>query len=128
MANCSALAKAISAAYLSTEAFNGTSTSDLQTYLSSHGVLTTMCMGPNITCAPDKHWSFSWINVQTTVRIIPDALIGMIAKPTAIDLQCIYPVDGGTDGRDNNGCGPITIDPLYGSQGAYQEHSCCLCC
>jgi hypothetical protein len=43
--------------------------------------------------------------------------IGMVLKPTATSIRCAYPVDAVTDNRDDNGCGPYSTDPIYGSKG-----------
>lgn len=125
--SCLQLASALSSAYQSTQPFTGTSKADLHSYLRSNGVLFTMCMDASNCSAAwppppppsaGPHWSGSWINNRTGVHLIRDQAVGVVADPAALDLQCLYPTDGGTDARDENGCGPLISDPLYGSHGA----------
>ena len=58
------------------------------------------------------------MNNQTGFKIVPNALVGLIADPLGLDIRCIFPTDAGTDARDDNGCGPLAVDPQYGSDGA----------
>lgn len=43
--------------------------------------------------------------------------IGLVLKPTATKIRCMYPFNAATNGRDEDGCGPPTFDPKYGSEG-----------
>ena len=161
--NCSLLAATLSANYLNTTPFPVESKqppqsaslfdderfirddddeddgySKLSRYLSTHGVLLTMCFGrfggpgppppeggeshPCIIGFDEDHIAASWINqdigYQHIIPVQPE--IGLIIDPLATDTQinCIYPTDAASDGRDNFGCGPPKLDPIYGSQGA----------
>lgn len=121
LTNCSLLASALSAAYHSPAKFGGNSTRELQDYMSTNGLLVSMCMGVNSSCTPlpqSAHWSGSWVSEGVGFNIVAGTLIGMVADPHALDLRCVYPTDGGTDGRDDGGCGPLALDPFYGSGGA----------
>ena len=125
--NCTLLASALSSAYMSTHSFMGSTTAEVKDYIASNGVLLTMCMAQNGNCSllqpspsqpKSEHWSGSWFNKVTDVHLLPGAALGVLANPHETDLRCIYPTDAGTDGRDNNGCGPMMGDAVFGSQGA----------
>ncbi len=73
-----------------------------------------MCMG---ACDDDEmfpemdHFSGSWIQNRTTgPRVFLNEGIGMILDPQAVSIQCLYPLDAGTIGRSNGGCGPNKDD------------------
>jgi hypothetical protein len=66
----------------------------------------------------------SWVQQDQTrgFRVIGRPIdigppVGLILRPSGTSIRCIYPVDGATDARDGRGCGPLTNDPSYGSQG-----------
>jgi hypothetical protein len=66
----------------------------------------------------------SWVQRDQTrgFRVIGPPIdvgppVGLVLRPSGTSIRCIYPVDGATDGRDDGGCGPLTDDPRYGSQG-----------
>eukprot|EP00526_Cylindrotheca_closterium_P000684 CAMPEP_0113632560 /NCGR_PEP_ID=MMETSP0017_2-20120614/16927_1 /TAXON_ID=2856 /ORGANISM="Cylindrotheca closterium" /LENGTH=377 /DNA_ID=CAMNT_0000543127 /DNA_START=13 /DNA_END=1143 /DNA_ORIENTATION=+ /assembly_acc=CAM_ASM_000147 len=122
--SCSQLASSLSAQYRNTS-FDGiptagSSSPSLNDYLATHGLLLTMCF-PN-SCSfgfNAKFFSASWIQQDLGPRIIPSASgVGLILDPSLVDIQCLYPTDGGTLGRDQNGCGPTIYDRHGGSQGA----------
>lgn len=118
--NCPELALRLSDNYYTTLKFNQTH-EGLGEYLNQNGILLTMCLGqailPSIFGGPcklgmlSKHVSASWIrHVDTGFRIFgPPSLdelpIGLILDPTTTGINCIYPIDGVTDQRLNNGCG-----------------------
>jgi hypothetical protein len=110
--SCPEVAHALSSAFLSTERFNGTSKADLHSYLQSNGILFTMCMDASNCSAPwppppppsaGPHWSGSWTNNLTGFHLIIGQAVGIVANPDALDLRCIYPTDGQTDVRDDDG-------------------------
>lgn len=43
--------------------------------------------------------------------------VGLILKPTATNIRCLFPADAATDSRDGDGCGPLVNDAHYGSKG-----------
>ena len=175
--NCSLLAATLSANYLNTttspfpvveskqqlsprrsslldeESFRDDDKDDdysrLSQYLSTHGVLLTMCFGrfggggphggggpgfpppsgeggetshPCIIGIDEDHIAASWIHQDIGYEhIIPvQPAIGLVIDPIATEtyIHCIYPTDAASDMRDNFGCGPTKLDPIYGSQGA----------
>jgi len=64
------------------------------------------------------HLSASYINANVgSTRIIPQP-VGIVLDPMHVNITCLYPTDAATDIRDNDGCGPPTQDPKYGSKGA----------
>lgn len=65
----------------------------------------------------DTHLSASYIHSTIGPRFIPMP-VGVILDPLHVDITCVYPTDAGTDGRDNDGCGPSSYNPKYGSKGA----------
>lgn len=121
MSNCSAFADALNANYHATEQYiPGTGLSE---YLESHGVLLSICMNladpSDHSCQLPRqatHVAASWINAAIGPHVIPAGNLGVTLKPS--DIRCIYPTDGGTDGRDDKGCGPPSWDPEQGSKGA----------
>lgn len=118
--NCTAIAAALSANFLSTTPYD-TTTSSLTEYLDSNGVLLSMCF-PGFGCAlppPITHLAASWINTKLGLKVLPaNSNIALILDPKHSDITCIYPTDAGTDSRDNKGCGAINKDPTFGSTGA----------
>merc|ERR1712176_1079677 len=122
LSTCTQLASVLSENYASTLPFTGSSHQDLTDYLTNNGVLLSVCLGDGFCNhqASETKISSSWINVQLGMRTIPAANpIGMIFDPAAVEIACIYPTDGATDSRDDDGCGPQASDPNYGSQGAH---------
>lgn len=127
--NCTLIAAALSKQFESTVPFVGNSTTDLQDYLSSNGVLFTMLMPPPpppppFAHKPAEHWSGSWINKETGLRTVgyqTSYYLGVVTNPKSMNLRCVYPTDAASDIRDDGGCGPIRLDPDYGSQGI--QHS-----
>lgn len=110
--SCTALAEALNANYLSNTTFDAASNSSLPEYLNSTGVLLSVCLDGNCTDDEfhevDVHLSGSWIQDGTTgPRIFEMGEIGMILDPTKVDILCLYPLDGLSDGRSRQGCGPI---------------------
>jgi hypothetical protein len=124
--NCTQLAATLSAAYEKTDRFTGTTTAELEDYLASTGLLITQCTDRrgdcsvlnNTTPGPSRHWSGSWTNAETRLRIFPGSYLGIVANPHTLGLRCAFPTDAGSDDRDDDGCGPLISDPVYGSGGA----------
>lgn len=124
--NCTLLAAAASTAFRSTQRFTGTSTPELQDFLYSNGLLVTMCASAGYNCSTyrtppstfSRHWSGSWAS-SAGGGLYP-SIGGVIADPHALDIRCLYPVDGGTDLREDNGCGPWVNDTVFGANGASQ--------
>ncbi|CAB9499102.1 expressed unknown protein [Seminavis robusta] len=130
VSNCTLLASALSAAY---RTYNDTQPiSSLEHFLDDNGILLTMCMQfrgriPWLECSRkdgNSKLSASWIQASKTrgFRVIGKPIdvgppVGLVLKPSSTKVRCLYPVDAGTDGRDNNGCGPNSYDPRYGSKG-----------
>jgi hypothetical protein len=122
--SCSDLARRFTESYYSSATFN--SSGNLNEYLNSNGILLTMCIGntlfPKFFGGPCKlgfrenHVSASWIRKKETgFRVFgPREDVGLILDPFATSIQCLYPVDGVTDSRSMNGCGP-THDAIGGS-------------
>ncbi|KAL7564278.1 hypothetical protein ACA910_014341 [Epithemia clementina (nom. ined.)] len=104
----------------------------LKRYLSTHGLLVTMCASLNswqacILPTPMTHWSASWINAyflssndnnnnssSSSSRSDPQSLlfpttsqVGMILDPKKVHIRCLYPTDGNTQFRSAQGCGPV---------------------
>jgi hypothetical protein len=78
---------------------------------------------PWVTAYPDPpntHWSGSWVNADTGFLSVDngDGAVGVIADPHALHIRCLYPTDGATDRRQDDGCGPLVGDPVYGRDGA----------
>jgi len=44
--------------------------------------------------------------------------MGVIMEPRHTTLRCMFPADGHTHQRDDNGCGAYSVDPVSGSRGA----------
>jgi len=66
-----------------------------------------------------QFFSASWIQQDLGTRVIPSSTgVGLILDPSLVNIQCMYPTDAGTLGRDGNGCGPMIYDRNGGSQGA----------
>jgi len=64
----------------------------------------------------------SWIQQNITgFRVVgpyfDPAPVGHILQPNATTIRCLYPIDGATDGREDEGCGPMRDDIHYGSKG-----------
>jgi len=137
--SCAALATALSAKYATYQEFQGGE--NLNSYLNDNGLLVSMCINLNIftsqfSCAltkKDRILSTSWIQKnETGFRVFnsasflfPNINVGMVIDPTHLEVQCLYPADGMTAGRDDllvNGrkaksCGPVSNDVRYGSKG-----------
>lgn len=128
--SCSDLALRFTESYFSSATFN--SSGNLNEYLNSNGILLTMCVGntlaPKFFGGPCKlgfrenHVSASWIRKKETgFRIFgPREDVGLILDPFATEIQCLYPVDGVTDQRSINGCGP-TYDAIDGSSNIWRS-------
>ena len=131
--DCAQAAAELSAAYLSTQRFTGSTTAELQEYLATNGVIVSVCVNARNNCStwneapllPDgpEHWSGSWISSTSAGGIYPGVggrsfNVGVVANPRALTLRCIYPTDGATSVRDDGGCGPFLFDTEYGSRGA----------
>lgn len=139
--SCTSLAAALSAKYATYQEFHGAGGGDLNSYLDHNGLLVSMCINFSLLtqrfyCDLRKHdrvLSTSWIQRnQTGFRVFRGAspqqlpvTVGMVIDPTAMEIQCLYPSDGLTGGRDDlviNGktaqaCGPVNTDPRFGSKG-----------
>ena len=82
-----------------------------------------MCEAPgSVGCAhTEGHVAASWVHESLGFRVFPSGLastpMGLMLDPSQSEIQCMYPTDAGTDGRDKEGCGPMMQDPEYGSQG-----------
>jgi hypothetical protein len=126
--NCTQTAAHLTERYHTFQPFDPEELS-LNRYLSRNGLLLSMCL--NIQswrpCAPtgdQNHLAASWIQSQETgYRVIhapqlPDTTFGIILDPEVTEINCLYPVDAGSDGRDRKGCGPPTYDPTFGSLGS----------
>ena len=106
--NCTAaLAAGFSQKFLSPLSYNPNTS--LRDYLGANGILMSMCEGP---CDDDEfrmdHFSGSWLQNSTTgMRVFQNEGVGMIVDPLAVDVKCVYPVDGMTTDRDGMGCGPL---------------------
>ena len=134
MSDCEMAAAELSTAYQSTGRFTGSTTAELQEYLTSNGVIVSVCVDVHNNCStwneppmlPDgpHHWSGSWISATSAGGIYPGVgqirtvNVGVIARPQALTLRCMYPSDGATSVRDDDGCGPFFFDSVYGSRGA----------
>lgn len=131
-ASCTSLAANLSAAYAATDPFEGSTYYQLVEYLSSHGVLFTMCekydncsalarQGPG---GADQPWSASWVNQHTGFRYFdadPEGRpLGVVMDPFGVTVRCMYASDGHSHRRDDHGCGPYSVDPAYGSRGETQ--------
>jgi hypothetical protein len=112
--DCIDLASDLSERYRNTSPFGKSSTTDhdLPRYLSTHGLLLTMCFPWECALSIDAtHVSGSWINQRIGPQVIAGPEIGLILDPLQTDIQCIYPTDTASDQRDNAGCGPHQFDP-----------------
>jgi hypothetical protein len=125
--NCTQVAADLSKHYQDTTPYvkNNINTDDvLPRYLSTHGILLTMCFPFSCTIPfGATHLAASWINADIGVQVIPTLTqVGLILDPlasaTTSPIKCIYPTDAGSDLRDTDGCGPNQLDPHYGSHGA----------
>lgn len=118
MTDCIGLAAQLSENYRDTTPFDN-SRVQLSRYLSTHGLLLTMCF-PTECILPfgSTHVSGSWINQEIGPQVIYGPSIGLALDPLKVDIQCLYPTDGGTQERDDKGCGPFPMDPEHGSRGA----------
>lgn len=78
-----------------------------------------MCMENFCGIDPNTatHVSGSWINELTGPRVIVGPSFGFVLDSQQVNLRCIYASDAATDARDDNGCGPMSMDPQYGSIG-----------
>jgi hypothetical protein len=129
--NCTALAAALSLAYRTHEDFQP-ATETLEEFLDHNGVLLTMCMRfrgtiPWMECSRDKNdskLSASWVQRDKTkgLHVIGKPIdigppVGLVLKPTSTKIRCVFPADAATDGRDDQGCGPMSSDPQHGSKG-----------
>jgi len=123
------LAKTLSYSFEAVDPFDGSTASELDDYLASHGVLFTMCEKYDDCSARERQgpggiaqqWSMSWVNQRTGFRFFdadPEGRpLGVVLNPRHVSLRCMYPADGHTHRRDNLGCGPYSVDPIVGSQG-----------
>eukprot|EP00980_Cylindrotheca_fusiformis_P027598 scaffold21455_cov116-Cylindrotheca_fusiformis.AAC.15 len=121
-ADCHHLASSLSENFRNTEPFdkNDARTSIVK-YLTGHGLLLTMCFP--FACSLGfraNHVAASWINQRIGAQhiIFSQAGVGLLLDPTVASINCLYPTDSGSDGRDVKGCGPDMLDPQFGSQGA----------
>jgi hypothetical protein len=107
--NCTQTAAHLTERYHTFQPFDPEELS-LNRYLSRNGLLLSMCL--NIQswrpCAPtgdQNHLAASWIQSQETgYRVIhapqlPDTTFGIILDPAVTEINCLYPVDAGSDGR-----------------------------
>jgi hypothetical protein len=129
--NCTLLAATLSAAYRSYHEYHPGEHESLESFLDENGVLVTMCMryhghAPWLECSrskKDHRVEASWIQQEKTgfrVVVPPVNLgvpVGLVLQPSATNINCLYPLDAATDQRDDDGCGPVTRDPKYGSKG-----------
>lgn len=135
---CAALAATLSSQYSTYQEYQPSE--NLNRYLDENGLLVSMCshakgLGPlfRYECEPnkrDKILPASWIQKnQTGIRVshvpqLPTG-VGMVVDPLAVDIQCLFPADGDSALRDDSisngsvakGCGPVAVDPHYGSKG-----------
>jgi len=114
--SCTALASELSRNYRNATPFcdPGDGGGGIKPYLLSHGVLLTMCFpfSCRINTPIENHLAASWINAAIGPQVIPtETNIGLILDPALADIQCIYPTDGASDTRNNQGCGPFNFDP-----------------
>lgn len=127
LSSCQYLAATLSENFRNTSSFNNTNDrmSSISEYLSFHGLLLTMCFPLSCSLGFNaNHISGSWINQRIGPgHIIPSQSgIGLLLDPSVAEIHCLYPTDGGTDGRDDAGCGPLQMDPEHGSQGASSKN------
>lgn len=115
------LAVELNRAFMSTERYDGQE--KLEAYMARTGILATMCTGRNNSTCDEAmdHVSASWAsNSLTGYRLYPGQ-VGWLLNPAALQVRCVYPTDASTDARDNAGCGPHSLDPVYGSKGYAQS-------
>ena len=144
--SCHQLAANLTANYYSPALYNdnnnGSCSSSLEEYLSTTGVLLTMCekwephcilpvvmddpTRATTTTTTTSTFSGSWIQNSTTgVRVFGDNGVGVVLNPHvfADQIQCLYPLNAETLARarlDEYGnrhidrCGPLMDDPIYG--------------
>lgn len=124
-ADCTALASALSLAYRTYEPFPGPTSSTLNDYLASNGILISVCMSQDILHPREpcslpfysNRISASWIQANVTgFRTIfgPEEYeLAYILDPLASDVRCMYPADGNTLGRDKSGCGEFGYFPFW---------------
>lgn len=112
-----ALAAGFSQKFLSSQSYHPDDS--LPDYLGTTGVLLSMCEGP---CDSDEfrmdHLSGSWLQNSTIGMHVfgpggGQEGVGIILDPHAVSVQCVYPLDGATAGRELAGCGPM---PGFDSQ------------
>ena len=129
--NCTLVASTLSALY---QTYNDTRFHPprLEDFLSHNGILLTMCMRfnglvPWMECSlspKDTKISASWIQTNQTrgFRVIGMPIdlgppVGLVLKPNAMKIRCLFSADAATNGRDGGGCGPPAGDAYYGSKG-----------
>lgn len=111
MSACEALASSITSNYLSNATFNPTFS--LTEYLSSTGVLISMCLDRDCTDnswpMKEPHLSGSWLQHSSTgPRYFGGhGGVGMIFDPHQVDIRCLYPLDAYSDARIEGGCGAL---------------------
>jgi len=117
--SCVELAAALSLAYRTYEPFNVSDIS-INDYLSTNGVLLTVCAGlyGNKCRILEDTVSASWVQEKTGFRTIRDVNstildlnVGYILDPKQADIHCLYPLDAITRWREEP-CGKI--DPFPG--------------
>lgn len=131
--NCTAIAAALSLSYRQyDDSYDPKTGVSLEEFLDSNGILLTICMRyrgliPWQECSrgrQDSKLSASWVQrektrgfhtIGTPIDVGPP--VGLVLKPTATIIRCLFPADAATDGRDDDGCGPAMNDVRYGSKG-----------
>jgi hypothetical protein len=119
--SCEIVASSLSESFRNSSPYDISDGTKLSDFLSIHGLLLTMCWPLSCTLPlGTKFISGSWVNGRMGANhVIPTQTgIGLVLDPTVVDIDCLYPTDASTLGRDKNGCGPIQMDPVYGSKGA----------
>ena len=121
METCQALAANLTAYYKNAAAYDSAAWPNLTAYLQRVGVLVSMFLGEPENMIPLQppasetfRLSASWIQESTTgphifgnstMDMFPG--IGIVFDPAVLDVACIYPLDGVTEGRLDHGCGDL---------------------
>ena len=91
----------------------------LSRYLSTHGILLSMCFPLQCTIPMTRtHMSASWINALTGPQVVTtQSHVGLLLDPTSplIQIHCLYPSDAVSAERQDQGCGPLDLDPHFPS-------------
>jgi len=122
VAECRRAAKSLNDAFMARfERFDPAKES-VESYIDRSGLLVNMCLptrteeGSGCDATMD-HVSASYVSNEVTGwRTFPTGW-GTALDPKAFQVRCGYPGDAATSARDDAGCGPVSLDSEYGSQG-----------